>query len=271
MKLFDFLISKITFCLIIGIVIGYYFSVPINFSIGCFSVGFFLSCIFFWKAQKQFLQTTYFGIIGFLTAIGLGILIENFHQEKNHTTHYTQLLSQQQETSKSTIQIRDVLKSTNYYHRYIGKILVKDTTHVSGKLLIHIKKDSVSKLLHVDDILYTNTVLKEVRSPLNPTNFNYKTYLNDRYIFHQLYLKPSDFIIAKNTPKTIYGYAETIRNRIHKSLVANRFSTDELAVTEALLLGQRQHISKELQTHYYLQVYVHTLVSLQATVVLQKS
>ncbi|WP_298416724.1 ComEC/Rec2 family competence protein [uncultured Kordia sp.] len=250
MKLFDFLITKITLCLIFGILIGYYINIPVKTSISCFGVGFFLLCIFFWKAQRQFLQTVSFGMIAFLTAISLGVLIENFHQEKHHHTHYTQLLHTQNKTSTSTIQIREILKSTNYYDRYVGEIVLKDSIHVSGKLLIHIQKDSLTTSLYVDDILYTNSALKEVRKPLNPTNFDYKTYLNDRYIFYQLYLKSVDFITTKSTSNTILGYAASLRNQIHTSLLDNNFKADELAVIEALLLGQRQQISKELQNNY---------------------
>lgn len=250
MKLFDFLITKLTLCLIFGILIGYYFPFSINSSIVCFCIGFLVLCFSYWKAQRQFLQTATFGMIAFFTAISLGILIENFHQEKNHITHYTQFISQKNETPNNTILIREVLKPTNYYQRYIGEIVLKDSLQVSGNILIHIQKDSISNSLHVDDILYTNTVLKEVRSALNPTNFDYKTYLNDRYIYHQLYLKTNDFISTQNTPQTIYGYAANIRNQIHKSLIAANFKVDELAVTEALLLGQRQQISKELQNNY---------------------
>lgn len=250
MKLFDFIITKITLCLIFGIVIGYYLPFSIKVSITCFCIGFALLCISFWKTQKQFLQTITFGVMAFLTAISLGILIENFHQEKNHQTHYTQLSPQQSEASSNIFLIREVLKSTNYYHRYIGEIVLKDSLQVSGSILIHIQKDSISKLLHVDDILYTHIPLEKVRSSLNPTNFDYKTYLNDRYIYHQLHLKTNDFISTQNTSQTIYGYAATIRNQIHESLIAANFKADELAVIEALLLGQRQQISKELQNNY---------------------
>ncbi len=250
MKLFDFIITKITLCLIFGILIGYYFPFSIKVSITCFCIGFFFLCIAFWKAQKQFLQTITFGVIAFLTATSLGIVIENFHQEKNHTTHYTQFSPEQSKISSNTILIREVLKPTNYYQRYIGEIVLKDSLQVSGRVLIHIQKDSASNSLHVDDILYTNTVLKKVRSALNPTNFDYKTYLNDRYIYHQLYLKTNDFISSENTSQTIYGYAANIRNQIHKSLITANFKADELAVIEALLLGQRQQISKELQNNY---------------------
>jgi competence protein ComEC len=246
MKLFDFIITKLTLCLILGILIGYYFTIPFHISIACFGVNFLLLSILFWIAHKQFLQTIYFGLIAFLTAMSLGIVIENFHEEKNHTTHY----AHQAETSNHTIQIREVLKANKYYHRYIGEILLADSTQVSGKLLIHIQKDSLSEPLRVDAVLYTDTELKEVKPSLNPTSFDYKTYLHRKYIYHQLYLKTDAFIIAKHSPKTIFGYADKVRNRIHKRLIENNFKADELAVLEALLLGQRQQISKELQTNY---------------------
>lgn len=250
MNLFDFLISKITLCLIFGILIGYYLPILIMYNIIAFGILFCCLLIYFWKAQTTLFQKSYFGIFAFLTAISVGILVENFHQETNHKTHYTQFLTGESVSVNYTIQIREVLKSTTYYDRYVGEVIWKDQFQASGKLLIHIQKDSLSTLFKVDDILFTNTVLTAIKPALNPTNFDYKTYLNDRYIYHQVYLKTTDFIRSKSTTNTIYGYAASIRNQIHKSLLSNHFKADELAVIEALLLGQRQQISKELQNNY---------------------
>ena len=69
-------------------------------------------------------------------------------------------------------------------------------------------------------------------------------------MYKQLRLKQHDFLAAENAPKTLYGYAASLRNTIHNRLLEANFKADELAVIEALLLGQRQQISKELQTNY---------------------
>ncbi|MBC8755415.1 ComEC family competence protein [Kordia sp. YSTF-M3] len=246
MKWLNFTITKLTFSIIFGILIGYYSSISWTTSCFIFGVLFVVLCIFFWMARKQFLQTIGFGLMALLTTVSLGIVIENFHEEKNHETHFSKI------SAVETVQlrIREVLKSNRYYDRYVGEMLKANEKLASGKVLLHIQKDSLSKPLHVDAVLHTTLLPKAIKPALNPTNFDYKTYLNDRYIYHQLYVKPSEFIVAKTHPKTVYGYADAIRTRIHKNLVKSGFEADELAVVEALLLGQRQQISKELQANY---------------------
>ncbi|MCH2196887.1 ComEC/Rec2 family competence protein [Kordia sp.] len=246
MKWLNFTITKLTFSIILGILIAYYNEISWVTSCLIFCGLFLTSFVFFWIARKQFIQTVYFGIVALLTTISLGMVIENFHEEKNHASHYSHI-----DTIESTeFRIHEVLKSNSYYHKYIGEVLRANDAAASGKILVHIRKDSLTKTFPVDTVLYTKQSLSTVTSALNPTSFDYKAYLNDRYVYMQLYLKTGEFIHGTNPPKTVYGYAARLRNTIHNRLVAANFQTDELAVIEALLLGQRQHISKELHNNY---------------------
>ncbi|MEM6684591.1 MAG: ComEC/Rec2 family competence protein [Bacteroidota bacterium] len=246
MKWLNFTITKLNFSLIIGILIAYYGAV--SWATSCFIFGglFLLLCICYWIARKQFIQTIYFGMVALLTMVSLGMVIENFHQAKNHASHYSKV----NDFSSVQLRIHEVLKSNAYYDRYVAEVTQADAIPVSGNVLVHIRKDSLSKPLSVDAILYTETSLTSVQSALNPTRFDYKAYLEDRYIYDQLYLKTQDFVVAQNSPNTLYGIAAHFRNTIHTRLLEANFKADELAVIEALLLGQRQHISNELRTNY---------------------
>lgn len=246
MKWLNFTITKLTFSLILGILIAYYVSISWTMSCLIFGGLFLILCICFWIAQKQFIPTVYFGITVLLTMVSLGMVIENFHEEKNHALHYSRFNT----TTSIQFRIHEVLKANSYYNRYVGDVLFVNDTMASGKMVVHVRKDSISKPLPVDAVLYTEKLPVAIKAPLNPTTFDYKAYLNDRYIYSQLYLKSDAFLLAENPPKTIYGIAATLRNTIHKRLSEANFKANELAVIEALLLGQRQHISKELQTNY---------------------
>ena len=173
-------------------------------------------------------------------------MIENFHEEKFHPTHYTQFAT----IENIEFQVREVLKSNSYYDRYIGKVLQVNDNVTSGTILVYVQKDSLQASLSVDDVIYTTKTPQEVRAALNPTSFDYKTYLSDRYVYSDLRLKTEEFIFSKNTSTTLYGWAYQLRRYIHKQLVKYEFKADELAVIEALLLGQRQEISKELRDNY---------------------
>jgi competence protein ComEC len=246
MKWLDFTITKLTISIILGILIGYYGSISWVISCLIFGTLFLILCVFFLIARKQFLQTIGFGLIALITTMSLGIVIENFHEEKNHETHISNVSA----IENVHVRIREVLKSNRYYDRYVGNILQTNNKQASGKILLHIQKDSTSTPLHVDAVLYTEILPKVIKPSLNPSNFDYKTYLNDRYIYHQLYIKPTEFITTETHQNTIYGYADAIRNQVHDNLIKSNFNSDELAVVEALLLGQRQQISKELQANY---------------------
>lgn len=246
MKWLNFTITKLTFSLIIGIVTAYYIS--ISWATCCLLFGglFSVLCVLFFIARKQFIQTIHFGIVALLTTISLGMVVESFHEAKNHASHYSHI----QDVSTVQFRIHEVLKSNSYYDRYIGEVMQVDTIAASGKVLVHVRKDSLLKPLSVAAIVYTDKSLIPVKSGLNPSSFDYKTYLNDRYVYEQLYLKSGEFLVAKDSPNTLYGMAANFRNTIHQRLTEANFQADELAVIEALLLGQRQHISKELQTNY---------------------
>ncbi|WP_298516937.1 ComEC/Rec2 family competence protein [uncultured Kordia sp.] len=255
MKWLNFTITKLTFCLIFGILTAYYSTISSATSCLIFGALFLSLCVFFWIAKKQFIQTIYFGIVALLTTVSLGMVIENFHEEKNHTSHY----SHTHTIENIQFRIHEVLKSNAYYDRYIGNVLSVNDSVVSGKILVLIRKDSLTKTLPVDAVLYTKKSLSAIKSTLNPTSFDYKAYLEDRYVYAQLYLKTDEFLLAENPPNTLYGYAATLRNTIHERLQEHHFNADALAVIEALLLGQRQQISKELQTNYVNAGAIHML------------
>ncbi|MFK7749811.1 MAG: ComEC/Rec2 family competence protein [Kordia sp.] len=246
MKWLNFTITKLTFSLILGILIGYYCRISWELSCLIFGGLFLVLFIFYWIARKQFIQTIGFGLIALITTVSLGVAIESFHEEKNHASHY----SKQHTIEHVQFRIHEVLKSNSYYDRYVAEVLRVNDTVASGKILVHVQKDSLSTSLPVDAVLYTKKSLKTIKAALNPTSFDYRAYLNDRYMYAQLYLKTDEFLLAENTPKTLYGYAATLRNTIHKRLLKANFKADELAVIEALLLGQRRQISKTLQTNY---------------------
>lgn len=250
MKWFDFLITKLTICIIIGIVIGYYFPISISKTLSIFCLSFLLLCIQLFVSKKKLLPSIWFGIFTYTTSICIGILIENVHQERNFENHYSHFVSKESKAVNSTIRISEVLKSTTYYDRYIGEFIKMEDKLVSGKLLVHVKKDSLAHKLQVDHIVHINVPFKEIKKALNPSSFNYKTYLNKRYIFHQVSLDKHQYIVSNTSANTYNGLAATIRKRIHKNLASYQFPKDVLAVVNALLLGQRQHLSKTLQTDY---------------------
>ena len=238
-------------CLIVGILIGYSF----NFSLNTILIltGVMLIALFgsFLIAKRQFIKTAWFGVFTFLIMILFGVLTTHFHNQKNFSNHYSHLLSKENDALRIiTFRIREVLKPSNYYDKYVIDILEVDGIKSKGKSLLNIEKDSTKTSLKVDAIFVTKTDFKDLMRPPNPHQFNYKKYLEKKYIYHQLFISNETLLKVSSNTHTLFGIANSLRNYINLKLKSYHFKPDELAIINALLLGQRQDISPEVYSSY---------------------
>ena len=251
MKLLNFNIIKLSVCLIIGILIGYFYDTPTISLLYILGVLLLLFTISYFVAKNQFIKTIWFGMIGYTIMICIGILNVSIHNPLNNSTHYSNLINQKNDSTKFiTLKIREVLKSSIYDDKYIVDLIKINNLQVSGKSILNIKKDSLNNNLKVDDVFIIKTSLRDVNPPLNPGQFNYKNYLEKQYIYHQLFVTKEMLFDLKMSHQTVFGIANKIREHINFKLIKYSFKPDELAIINAILLGQRQNISEDVYTSY---------------------
>ena len=251
MKLLNFNIIKLSVCLIIGILIGYFYNTPTISLLYILGVLLLLFTISYFVAKNQFIKTIWFGMIGYTIMICIGILNVSIHNPLNNSTHYSNLINQKNDSTKFiTLKIREVLKSSIYDDKYIVDLIKINDLQVSGKSILNIKKDSLNNNLKVDDVFIIKTSLRDVNPPLNPGQFNYKNYLEKQYIYHQLFVTKEMLFDLKKSHQTVFGIANKIREHINFKLIKYSFKPDELAIINAILLGQRQNISEDVYTSY---------------------
>ncbi len=251
MKLLNFTIIKLSVCLIIGILIGYFYNIPTNSLLPILGVLLLIFTISYFVAKNQFIKTIWFGIIAYIIIICIGILNVSIHNPINNSTHYSNVNNQKNDSTKIiTLRIREVLKSSIYDDKYIVDLVKINNLKVSGKSILNIKKDSLNNSLKVDDVFIIKTSLKEVNPPLNPGQFNYKKYLENQYVYHQLFGTKDMLFPLKTSHQTVFGIANKIREHINFKLKKYSFNPDELAIINAILLGQRQNISEDVYTNY---------------------
>ena len=255
MSLLKFIPIKLTICLVAGILIGHYFEFRILIPLITTIAFILLLAFIFYKRKDR--NSTSFGITTIFTAICLGILSVSLWNPKNQERHYTYQDLKNEGLWK--VKITEVLKSNSYSDRYIGHVLSMDEKVVSGKIIINQFRDSTSKKLYVDDEILTFGKLLEVRSALNPYQFDYKNYLKNLGIYHQIQLNESNHFSIANSEQTIYGLAASAREKIITKLRQAAFGEEELGVIQALLLGQRNDISEETYTNYKNAGAVHIL------------
>ena len=250
-KFLKFIPAQLTFFLIVGILIGNYFSIQPVQLVEVFGILILLFMAVYFYANKQFQTPFLFPVFVYLISFFIGMGAITFKNQLNNKKHYSKALNFSVEKPLTAlISIESVLKSTVYYDKYEAEVTQLNGEKTIGKILVNIKKDPTKNQLSVDDHLAVKMVFNTISEPLNPYVFNYKKYLRLQQIHHQIYGENSQFLRLKKAKQTIKGIAAKIRGKINLALVQYGFKNDELAVVNALLLGQRQNLSSKLQQSY---------------------
>jgi len=250
-KFLKFIPVQLTFFLIVGILTGNYFSIQTLHLAVVFGTLMLLFTAAYFYANKQFQTPLLFPVFVFLLSFFIGLGTITFNNQLNNKKHYSnQFQFSDSIPAAALISISGVLKSTAYYDKYEAEVYQLNGKKSIGKILVNIQKDSATNQLQVDDCLAVKIVFTEIAEPLNPYGFNYKKYLQQQQIHHQIYGENFQFLRLKKTKQTVKGIAASIREKITKSLIQYGFKNDELAVMNALLLGQRQNLTSELQQSY---------------------
>nr|WP_321231986.1 ComEC/Rec2 family competence protein [uncultured Psychroserpens sp.] len=260
MKPLNFIVIKLTVCLILGILLSYLLSIKLIHSLYFTTIAFAIFSINYFIAKQQFQKTVWFGISTYGLMICLGALIFNFHNQKNFATHYTKSLNlEQNELQTMTFRIDERLKPSLYHDKYVVNLIKVDDKTATGKLVLNIEKDSLNRNYQVDDLLFTYSEFQPIHHPLNPYQFNYKAYLEKQYIYHQVSTQSASILKLKSETRTLSGLAASLRELINIRLNEFDFKPSELAIINAILLGQRQDMGKATYNNYVNAGAIHIL------------
>lgn len=246
MNLLQFVAIKLTFFLVIGILMGYFLELdPIAVIIMTIIA---LVIIGFLHFQIQLKKNYIIELCIALATIFIGMSSVIVHRAFRYTDQIDPNANDPSHLWK--LNIEEVLKTTAYYKRYIARVEVLDRFNSGGRILCRVKPDAISDTIQADDELWVRAPLTGINPPKNPYQFNYKKYLGHLGITHQLELSKSNFIIAKRQPGSISGWAARARQDIIERLDEMSFGTSELAVIKALVLGYRKDIDDNVHRNY---------------------
>lgn len=242
-----FLPTQFSICLIVGILLGYFFSIPLSYILIGSLTTYIALYIFYFIAEKSFKPPYVFAMLTTVIFVLLGVLRVGLQQPKNQKNNFENRYS---ENNKLLIRIDKVLKNSNYYNRYEGEVLQVENRKARGKLLIYKPVNQSNNNFIVEDLILTNMALKKIKTARNPNTFDYKAYLEKKGIHYQINLVRYTYLKVKKNKKTQKGIAFGIREKINTSLKTHNFSLEELAIINAILLGQRNNISTEVFESY---------------------
>tara|TARA_R110000868_G_scaffold146710_2_gene367642 strand:+ start:628 stop:2649 length:2022 start_codon:yes stop_codon:yes gene_type:complete len=255
MKVLRFPLARITFGFILGIWIAFYSKPDLNFLFGLLFVSFFLFTISYFTQKR----TIYFGISTYFFAVCLGTITQTVHTDSYQKNNYIHKASAFETPQLISLVIREKLKKSNFNDRYIALIEQIDNVKTSGKIILNVAKDSLNHTFETGTCLQIKSVLIQTRSPENPNQFDYSTYLAQKQIYAQLYSDTESIAIGSMIKKDIWYYISKLRNNIIHNLEKNNFHKKELNVAIALIMGQRQDISPEIIQEYQYAGAIHIL------------
>ena len=259
--MYNFTFIKLTFFLIVGILLGFYIEISPIYLIGGGVVLLLLFIISFLQAKRKFLPNSIFGILVYAIFTVLGYFTTFIHIPENKPNHYINYLEIISEDSSPliTAEVVEQLKPSIYQDRYIVKVVNFNSQNVEGKLLLNISKENLSKQLKIGERIAVSGKFEDIQEKLNPYQFDYSRYMKNLGVIKQLNISSNKFQILENSSNSLRSFAGCLRNRIIVKLKQQDFEKDEMAVIQALLLGQRQELSKEIQANYASAGVIHIL------------
>lgn len=253
-------IIKLTAFYVIGILIGYYYNVAFSIAFSFSSASCLLLFLLYKVTKRTSQKRIVFGVLAVIAFTSLGMLSLASHHPKYWDSHYTNNLTiHEGESYAITFRVNERLKPTTYHTKYVIDLISINGTATKGKMLLNVEKDSLLNKLEVDDILVTKAMIQSFKKPLNPYQFDYKNYLERQYIYHQISIDGQTLVTLGRTKHTLHGLAAGLRQRINQKLEGYSFHPDELAIINALFLGQRQDISKTVNDNYAQAGAIHIL------------
>ncbi len=129
---------------------------------------------------------------------------------------------------------------------------------MQGKVLLYV--DKMAAKPRYGDILLIKGQPRLVEPPLNPAQFDYRTFLSRKQIYHQHYLKRTDFIVTGQSQGVWYkewafSVSEWSDAALRRLIPLDR----EYAVAKAMVLGLRDEMDTELVQSYAAAGAVHVL------------
>ncbi len=143
-------------------------------------------------------------------------------------------------------------KTQRLYVQVISRCDSTGTMNVAGRSILYIKKkDNDSLRFNYGDIIYIPDKFSEPAGPKNPGEFDYRTFLYNRKIYHTAFLNANEIVPAGiNNSKWIWRVLFGCKAYFIRLMEENIKDDDARTVGEALIIGQNGFIADNVQQAY---------------------
>lgn len=253
----NYAIVRFSIYLVLGILLAQYFPISV-FALYPLLVFLGITIILWFIARKQLIQTIYYGISVYICFFLIGYLVfqmRNPEFQKNHYSHSITL----EHSYLIQIKISENLKPDIFNDKYFANVQAINGRLSKGKILLNVIKDSLTSTFLPDDQLLVYTSFSSIPAPLNPHQFDYSQYMRNLEVYDQIRISKKEIITTWNGKSTLFGKAQNVRSKMINRLKDVGISDKERAIIQALILGEKKDIDKQLYEEYAAAGAVHIL------------
>lgn len=198
-------------------------------------------------AKESFKPPLVFVFSSWALTVFIGIYLVSMSDPKMDSSHFQHRLSN---NSIYGILILREMNSSNFYSKYLAKVISVNCKKSSGFVWLRVHKKKGSILLKPGARIVTNSGFGEIQKKRNPGEFDYKDYSRKNSVRHELTLENNMFVRIPTKNNNLATKALNYRDHLSGLLNQLRFDPMERSLVEALLLGRKTALEKELSTGY---------------------
>ena len=236
-----------------GILLEQYFDYPllpvISIAAACFSIYCIVTLLPVIQKYKLRWITGLCIQLFILCAGSANIHLQNIEKDPDWIGHHIK----EQASLYATIQ-EPLTSKPNSYKTIAKAEWVKTADgwkRVKGNVLVYFKKDSTAPAVDYGTQLIIRKPLQPITNSGNPGSFDYKRYAAFQDIHHQTYLTKNDYQVIAGLKKKLLSES-LIQSRNYILSILRKWipGQKETGVAEALLIGYRNDLDKELVQSY---------------------
>jgi competence protein ComEC len=251
-----YIFVRITFFLIVGIMTGVFVeSNQIAYwtvALGIFSL-IYVGLRFFLPAKSLWLWRGMLGLTAALVMVILGVLRTYQANETHYSSH---ILHQPKILAYRALLQTDLETKAKTYKTEAQINLIKTELGwqpARARVLLYLRRDSAQiqpNLRYGSEILVMGAP-QIVPAPKNPQEFDYQQFLKNQNIYHQHFIKTSQYQkIRQTTPNYLIYWTLQLREISRQALQKLVDSPQEAAIAVALILGVKEQMDEEIKTAY---------------------
>jgi len=239
--------------LITGIILQWIFQWPLQFLWGAFIFSLvLLSTWFLLTSYRRYKLAVISGVAIVIIFLALGSLLVWYQDIRHDVSSY----GKHYKNGDDIVAILQdpVVEKTNSYKAVATIVAIgKNNEFIAtkGDALIYFQKSAdISSLDYGSEIIFS-TPLQEVKNAGNPGGFDYQRYCLFQRITHQGFLKKDGFIVLDKKKGSLFGRTLfSIRKKVLSILRTNIAGEKESGLAEALLIGYKDDLDKNLVQSY---------------------